>query len=283
MIGVYLDCRLDEEGRRRLIYAGHILVFSPRPSTLALCEIARAALDEAFAPYAPQQAQFALPPASFHSAVLELRRSFVRRADLNAHVRQALTDFGCDPRLTFLHFLFLRTSTAAGLEAQPGGPYLSAPHRDNWVSAPPCQITWWIPLYDIDHESCLAFYPRHWVTPISNTSASYRYPTPAAPARAPNPTVDGSLDPDSELRLVCPAGGAILFSAAHLHGTVPNSSGRTRFSMDFRTAHLHDLHTRRGAPNLDAACTGTSLPDFKRLDDLSPVPEYLLELYGRSN
>src|SRR5262249_2142363 len=47
------------------------------------------------------------------------------------------------------------------------------------------------------------------------------------------------------LRLVVPAGGLILFSAAMLHSSMPNTSGLTRFSMDFRTANAVDGAARR--------------------------------------
>ena len=41
------------------------------------------------------------------------------------------------------------------------------------------------------------------------------------------------------------AGGTIVFSAAQLHSTVPNTTDRTRFSIDFRTVNLDDLRERR--------------------------------------
>jgi hypothetical protein len=74
-------------------------------------------------------------------------------------------------------------------------------------------------------------------------------------------------------------GGALIFSAAHLHSTVPNTTDRTRFSIDFRTVNLDDLLDRRGAPNVDAACTGTTLGDFVRASDLEPLPEDVIESY----
>jgi hypothetical protein len=46
----------------------------------------------------------------------------------------------------------------------------------------------------------------------------------------------------------------IIFSGAHLHGTVPNRSGQTRFSVDFRLMHIDDLAAGRGAINVDNGC-----------------------------
>jgi hypothetical protein len=68
----------------------------------------------------------------------------------------------------------------------------------------------------------------------------------------------------------------LIFSAAQLHSTVPNTSGRTRFSIDFRTVSLMDLETGRGAPNIDNRSTGTTLRDFLRASDFTPVPEEVI-------
>lgn len=76
-----------------------------------------------------------------------------------------------------------------------------------------------------------------------------------------------------------PPGGVIQFSAAHLHSTVPNTSGRARYSIDFRTVHVDDVSGRKGAPNVDSAPTGTSLRDFVRGADFAPMDENIVSLY----
>jgi hypothetical protein len=70
-----------------------------------------------------------------------------------------------------------------------------------------------------------------------------------------------------------------LFSAGQMHSSVPNTSGVTRFSIDFRTIHLDDAAAKRGAPNIDSACTGTVMRDYLRGTDLSHVPEEVVSLY----
>ena len=71
----------------------------------------------------------------------------------------------------------------------------------------------------------------------------------------------------------------ILFSGAQLHSTVPNVSGKTRFSIDFRTVNLDDVIAQRGAPNIDSKCTGTSLRYFLKASDFSRIPEDIIALY----
>ena len=71
----------------------------------------------------------------------------------------------------------------------------------------------------------------------------------------------------------------MLFSAAQLHSTVPNTCGVTRYSIDFRTVHLDDVCSRNGAPNIDSACTGTTLRDYIRAADFAHLPEEAIALY----
>ena len=78
---------------------------------------------------------------------------------------------------------------------------------------------------------------------------------------------------DPQVRLVPEVGGVMLFSGNQLHSTVPNTSGRTRFSIDFRTVNLDDVLARREAPNVDSECTGTSMRDFMRARDCERIDE----------
>ena len=64
-----------------------------------------------------------------------------------------------------------------------------------------------------------------------------------------------------------------------MHSSVPNTSGLTRFSVDFRSVHVDDLAARRGAPNVDSACTGTVLREFARARDFTPLPDELISPY----
>ena len=66
-----------------------------------------------------------------------------------------------------------------------------------------------------------------------------------------------------------------------MHSTVPNTSGRTRISIDFRTVHIDDVIAKRGAPNVDSACTGTVLRDFLRASDFSHIPEEIVAQYDQ--
>ena len=87
------------------------------------------------------------------------------------------------------------------------------------------------------------------------------------------------MELDPQIRVIAHPGGVLLFSAAQMHSSVPNTSGRTRFSIDFRTVNIDDVIAHRGAPNVDSQCTGTTMGDYLRGTDLAHVPEELFSGY----
>jgi ectoine hydroxylase-related dioxygenase (phytanoyl-CoA dioxygenase family) len=81
-----------------------------------------------------------------------------------------------------------------------------------------------------------------------------------------------AMQVDPQIRVVLSAGGILIFSGAQMHSTVPNTSGKTRFSIDFRTVHRDGVSSKCGAPNIDSVSSDTSLGDFLRASDLAHVP-----------
>ena len=175
-----------------------------------------------------------------------------------------------------------------------GVGYAHHPHRDTWYSAPMSQINWWLPIYDLDSGSSMAFHPRYWSKPVKNESSTFNYYEWNSVGRRsaaqfikedtrkqPHALEPLELEPD--VRIVPKAGGSILFSAAQLHSTIPNTTQRARYSIDFRTVNYADVVEGRGAPNIDSACTGTSLRDFMRGSDLERFPEEIVAKYDTGN
>ena len=76
-----------------------------------------------------------------------------------------------------------------------------------------------------------------------------------------------------------PADGMIVFSGAQLHSSIPNTTGETRLSIDFRTVHLGDARLSKGAPNVDSKCSGTTMGDYLRGTDLEHLPQDLIAQY----
>jgi hypothetical protein len=285
----YIDAQATDADRRERLYDGQIFLFSPRPSSLALVEHARAMIEAAFAGVDPRLAQYEMPVERYVEICAPLKPAFIHNDTTKRLVRELLADIGCDLDRTYQDVPRLRMVTSDGYLTSGVG-YAHHPHRDTWYSAPLCQLNWWLPIYDIESESSMAFHPAYWSKPVKNGSSEFNYyewnstgrkdaakHVKADTRKQPKPEEPMELEP--QIRFVPPAGGIVLFSAAQMHSTVPNTAGAARYSIDFRTVHLDEVEVRGGAPNVDSAPKGTSLRDFKRAADQAEIPEQLVAAY----
>jgi len=287
---IFYDSGVSDHIRRQQLYDGQLFVYSARPSVHAFVDFARSIIEDAFGGLDPRVAQDSMEVAHYADLLGKLKPSFIHHAESKRHLQSILADFGCDPRKTYFDVPRMRSSTSDNY-LTTGIAYAWHPHRDIWYSAPACQINWWLPIYEIESNNAMAFHPRYWTQPVKNNSSEYNYYVWNKLYRGENvaklinsdprplPRAVEPMELDPQVRLICPVGGVILFSAAQMHSSVPNTSGVTRFSIDFRTVHLDDAVVKRGAPNLDSACTGTVMRDFLGCSDLSRMPEEVIALY----
>jgi hypothetical protein len=287
---IFHDPTFDDDRRRQELYAGNIVLYSQRPAVAAMVEFTRALIVEAFAPLDPLTAQYEMTAEKNAELLGVLKPKFIHHETSKRLLRQMLAELGCDPEQTYFDVPRLRSSTSDGY-LTTGIAYAWHPHRDTWYSAPPCQLNWWFPIYDIAPDNCMAFHPRYFAERVENDSAGYNYYewnrvhrgqhvaqlTKQDARPLPRPTQP--LEREPELRVIVPVGGIMLFSGGQMHSSVPNTSGRTRFSVDFRTVHAGDAVAFRGAPNVDSHCTGTTMRDYLRTTDLSPLPDTIVAAY----
>jgi hypothetical protein len=289
MNAIFFDSPAGDHERRTKVYDGQLFAYAASPAGTAFCEFARSLLEEAFAPLQPCVAQHSLPVERYVDILAALKPRFIHHPRSKDLIRGLLEERGCDLERTCFDVPRMRSATA-GDYLTSGIAYAFHPHRDTWYSAPMCQINWWLPIYPIESENAMAFHPAYWGRAIKNGSSEYNYYQWNKDSRRnaarhvtsdtrKQPKAEEPFDASPQLRVVCRPGGLLLFSAAHMHSTVPNTTGVTRFSIDFRTVHLDDVAQRRGAENVDSACTGTVLRDFLRGSDLSRIPEDLVALY----
>jgi hypothetical protein len=287
MTSVYFD-PLFTSGRRWQLYEGDIFVFSPRPSTMALVNHARNMIEEVYGDD-PCRAQFKLPVETFSSIGAALKPRFIHHPQTKILIQKIVADVGCDLEDTYLDVPRLRLASSNGY-LTTGVGFAFYPHRDTWWSAPMAQLNWWMPIYEFERDAGMAFHPRYMHAPVANSSDAFNYYSWNADGRKnagqhvgkdtriqPKPLQDVELEP--QIRPICDVGGIIVFSGASLHSTVPNTSGITRFSIDFRTVNRCDLEEGRGPVNVDSRPTGTSLRDFVRGTDFSPLPAELIARY----
>ena len=288
-MNLFFDSAMDETKRREELYRGSVLVYSPSPSALKLCEFARELVETAFHPHDPRKIQESMPVEQCVEILADLKPKFIHHPTSKELIQGMLAERGCDLEKTYFDVPRLRTAFPSDYLAS-GIAYAFHPHRDTWYSAPGSQINWWMPIYDIYPENCMAFHPRYWDEAIPNSSNTYNYyawnrmnrQSAAQHVKSDTreqPRPQAPLAPDPQVRVIARVGGAMLFSAAQLHSTVPNTCGLTRYSIDFRTVHLDDVWNKAGAPNVDSASTGTTMRDYIRASDYSHLPEEAIAPY----
>jgi len=276
MSAILVDPKVSEKERRQALYSGDTVMFTPRKSVEALCDLAWALIQEAFDPIAPEQAQFEMPVEKFVDIIGPLKPRFTHHPRAKEIMRDLLVDVGCDPEQTYFDVPKLRVVTHGGyLTAGVGYAYKT--HRDTWYACPPCQINWWTPITEIEERCALVIHPSYFSTPVENSSedfdayewnakgrkdaATYIHEDPR-----PHPHLQGKRELDRQVIIGGP-GSLVLFSAQALHATIPNDSGRTRFSIDFRTVNREDILNHAGPELIDSSATGTTLRDFLRASD----------------
>ena len=278
---VYYDPACSDEQRRRLLFDGQLIVYSPRPSALAFVTFARNMIEEAFAPLDPETAQHracrsrntprSSASSSPSSSTIRKRRSTCRGSFRRAHQRsrEDLLRRAQDEELDESglphdrHRVRVAPASRHVVLEPPGcrsiGGYRSTrssprtPWRSIRVTGASQSRTARAAITTINGTSCIAARTsRSWSRKILGPCRSRRSRSNASPSYVWS----------------APVGGVIMFSGAQLHSSVPNTSGKTRFSFDFRVVHEDDVSEKRGAPIVDEECTGTTMRDYLRGTDL---------------
>jgi len=283
MSAVHFDARMSDDERRERLYAGELFVYSPTRESLELVDLAKHMLGDAFGVRDPELAQNDMSVQGFAELLGELKPRFIHHPRCKELLPQLLATLGCDAHTTYFDVPRLRSATSDDY-LTTGIAYAFHPHRDTWYSAPMCQINYWMPVYPITASNCMAFHPRYFSQGVRNTSNEYNYQEwnrnsrfnaakfiEVDTRRQPRALEPVELEPD--IRLLPPPGGMIIFSGAQLHSTVPNTSGRTRYSIDFRIVNSVDAAAVRGARNVDSRCTGTTMGDYLHCTDLTHLPQ----------
>jgi hypothetical protein len=268
-----LSGALEDGQRRESIYDGDLLVFKKVPPMEELCAFTDALIREVFGTTDPVRAQFELDREKYLSRVETLQMRFRKDARAKDLFLAALGYVGVDLRRTFWDWLYLRVSPH-GEEHSGRRTAKLGFHRDTWSSNVYAQTNWWAPIYSISPGRTIAFYGEYWGKPLKNTSANWnleeiRSGRSSAPL-VPEPTE--TVNTASELRPVIEPGDLLCFSGAHLHASVPNSTGVARFSVEVRTVDARDAaEDGRGAPNVDGEASRVAKDWFRHVVDGTPL------------
>ncbi|MVU81361.1 hypothetical protein GPX89_29475 [Nocardia sp. ET3-3] len=289
---VYSAPQVTDDQRRELLYNGAVLTYPANAASRALTDFARELIAEAFDPLDPQTAQHELPVERMVEILAALKPRFIHHERSKQLVADLMKSHGCDEN-TYFDVPRLRTSTSDGY-LTTGISYVFHAHRDTWYSAPFNQINWWLPIFPVTELNAMCFHPRYFDTPVLNSSDCYDYDEwnrtsrfnaaqhVGADTRVQPRILDPSADLEPTVTVLPEPGGLMMFSGNQLHSSLPNTSGVTRFSIDFRTVHIGDVAAIRGAHNVDSACTGTNLRDFLHPTTHTPISDELAYNYQRA-
>lgn len=272
---------MEEALRRQSVYEGDFHLFTQLPESLALVAYAQELIAEAFGDIDPERAQFSMEREEFVRRVAPLKSKFTNSQKTKELCRHLVLAMGDDPEETYFDLPRLRAIPSDNY-LTTGVSYAYKAHRDTWYAHPRQLINYWVPVFDVTGQNVMSMYVGYFKRPVANESAGWDYDDWVKNARfqaeqnigAENrnhPIPTEPIDGASEIRIAGRAGDIMMFSTCHLHASAPNTSGVTRFSFDLRTLNIRDLVTEKGPANIDGFATGSTLGDFLKISDLSPL------------
>lgn len=240
-----------------LCFSGSILIFKSVQGMLKYCQRANELIQDYFDSETPTKAQFEYEPAEFTERATKLRKAALKDSFLRESFLEALQEIGLSTNKLFWDRLILRLSPHSTTHLSERVRFLPA-HRDTWGSNIYASINLWAPIYSVTPQNTICFYPNYWSKAIANNTAEWDFEVIKADRKAKRPLSIGlTPHPKEDLKLsealpiVMEPGDLMAFSGAHLHATVPNESGETRFSIDTRIVNIDDYTHGRAAPNID--------------------------------
>jgi hypothetical protein len=238
-------------------------------------------LTELFAPHDPEHVHEHIEPAEMAKILGTWKPRWIHAEKSRQLVRAIISEAGFDPGCTHYDVPKPRTSFPQG-HLTTGVAFAFPWHRDVWYSAPAQQVNWWLPVFPALETNAMSFDLASFAREVPNTSGDFdyyennarRFSTAKSVGKESQPR-PGAVDHTPGLDLIpLPAPGQVLlFSGEQLHKSVPNTSGLARYSVDFRTVDTSDVLAGRGAPVVDAWCTGTAIRDFISVADESSFDE----------
>jgi Phytanoyl-CoA dioxygenase (PhyH) len=288
-MNIVVDPQIPNDELRQQLYAGHLVILTRLQALRDFVDYTREELTELFRPHDPEHVHEHIDPPQMAKILSAWKPHFIHSEQSRKLVRAIITEAGFPPAGTHYDLPKPRTSFPVG-HLTTGVAFAFPWHRDTWYSAPAQQINWWLPIFPVREDNAMAFDPAGFGHEVPNTSDGFDYYQNNA-ARATTATGvtrevqarPGAKDHKAEQELVIlPAPGEVLlFSGDQLHASIPNTSGRARYSVDFRVVNVPDLLAGRGAPLVDVYCTGTSIRDFISVADESSFDEQtVVDLFG---
>ena len=288
-MSVFVDLDVPAGELRQALYDGNLVVLTRLRALRDFVDYTRDELISLFKPYDPEHVHEHIEPTEMAGILGSWKPQFIHSEQSKKLVRAIIEEAGFPADQTHYDLPKPRTSFPVG-HLTTGVAFAFPWHRDVWYSAPAQQVNWWLPIFPVRADNAMAFDLKSFDRSVPNSSDAFDYYENNASRRTTATQVTrerqarpGALNHQAAQELVIlPAPGEVLlFSGAQLHTSIPNTSGRARFSVDFRTVDVGDLMAGRGAPLVDVHCTGTAIRDFINVADESTFDEEtVVKLFG---
>lgn len=288
-MNIVVDPELPGDELRQHLYAGNLVILTRLQALRDFVEYTRDELTRLFRPHDPEHVHEHIDPPEMAKILGAWKPQFIHSEQSRKLVRSVITEAGFPAEGTHYDLPKPRTSFPAG-HLTTGVAFAFPWHRDVWYSAPAQQINWWLPIFPVRDDNAMSFDLASFGQAVPNSSDTFDYYQNNAARRSTATQVSrevqarpGALNhkPSQELVILPAPGEILLFSGAQLHASIPNTSGRARYSVDFRTVDVGDLMAGRGAPLADVHCTGTAIRDFINVGDESSFDEEtVVKLFG---
>ncbi|MAA80410.1 MAG: hypothetical protein CL916_14235 [Deltaproteobacteria bacterium] len=223
----------------------------------------------------PRKAERKKTAEQFFNEMGIIRKKIYTQPRFHQAIRSCIAALGFDNTYTAFDPARLRIINHDG-HHNPLAAAVYYPHRDIWYGHPKSLITWWIPLDSLMPEETFCFYPDFFHTPVHNSSEIFDYDQWVAKGwdlkigwqkvsqkhRNQYPAMLQDIISERTIGFSCQKAENLLFAGAHLHRTLPQSLGRTRFSLDFRIVDMRDFQANKGAPRIDDNSKGNAVRDY---------------------
>lgn len=286
---IHIDPKVSNADLRSLVYEGDLIVLTKCPPLADFVEFVREQLRELFYPHDPERAHLHYTPAELARMLGVWKPGFIHNPKSRELLKATVVSAGFDPDETLYDVPKPRTAYPSD-HLTTGIAFAFPWHRDTWYSAPSQQVNWWFPVFELKPQNAMKFSAMAFAQYVENDSAGFD----AYQANRDRLTAAQQVGRDSRSRpsaqnhqpadelIVLPAPGQVLlFSGAQLHASIPNTSGISRYSVDFRTIDRRDVLSSRGARMADVHCSGTMLREFASISTDERLPEeFVREMAG---
>ena len=250
---IFVNPDFTADALRQALYDGNLVVLTNLRAVSDFVDYTREQLAELFRPHDPEHAHEYVDPEQMAKILGSWKPRFIHAERSKSLVCDIIKEAGLPAEFTHFDLPKPRTSFPVG-HLTTGVAFAFPWHRDVWYSAPAQQLNWWLPIFAARDDNAMSFDLQNFDQAVPNTSGTFDYyqnnalrlDRHAGEHRSSRHVLARwTTSRFMTLSSFPPPGGVLLFSGAQLHTSIPNTSGRARYSVDFRTVDARDLKAGR--------------------------------------